>query len=158
MTAPVVSITEYDGFYAVTFGNYCSIYKVSRSFHYLTNNTTKMQIKFFRSFYNPLSLKTSFIMNSPLYSIVLIDNANIRCYSINGQLIKSISHASKYYGRFYDSQLHNVLYAIDEQKIVCFSIPDLRNVSIMELTDYEYIFGNYLVSKNWICEIGYGVQ
>jgi hypothetical protein len=73
-----------------------------------------MTIKFFRSFYNALPLKASYIMCSPLYTIILIDNANIKSYSINGQFIKSISNCSKYYGRFKDYYLHDVFYAVDE--------------------------------------------
>lgn len=99
--------------------------------HYLTNNQTKVSIKFFRSFYNSIPLKASYIMTSPLYSIILIDNANIKSYSINGQFIKSINSVAKYYGRFKDSQLHDVFYAVDDDKIICFSIPDLRNISIL---------------------------
>jgi hypothetical protein len=53
-------------------------------------------------------------MCSPLYTIILIDNANIKSYSINGQFIKSISNCSKYYGRFKDYYLHDVFYAVDE--------------------------------------------
>jgi hypothetical protein len=52
-------------------------------------------------------------MTSPLYTILLIDNASIKSYSINGQFIRSISNSAKYYGRFRDSQLHDVFYAID---------------------------------------------
>jgi hypothetical protein len=70
-------------------------------------------------------------MTSPLYTIILIDNANIKSYSINGQFIKSINSSAKYYDRFKDSQLHDVFYAIDEDKVICYSIPDLRNISIL---------------------------
>lgn len=75
-------------------------------------------------------------MASPLYTIILIDNANIKSYSINGQFIKSVNNSAKYYGRFRDNQLHDVFYAIDEDKIICYSIPDLRNISIFDLPEH----------------------
>jgi hypothetical protein len=66
----------------------------------------------------------------------MIDNANIKSYSINGQLIKTISSNAKFYNRFRDHQLHDVFYAIDEDKVICFSVPDLRFISILDLPDY----------------------
>lgn len=70
-------------------------------------------------------------MGSPLYTIILIDNANIKSYSINGQFIKNMTSSAKYYGRFKDGQLHDVFYAIDEDKAICLSVPDLRSIGIL---------------------------
>lgn len=53
-------------------------------------------------------------MCSPLYSIILIDNANIKSYSINGQFIKHINNSAKNFGNFKDLELHDVFYTIDE--------------------------------------------
>lgn len=76
-------------------------------------------------------------MGSPLYTLITVDNANIKSYSINGQLIRSISNTNaKYYGRFKDHQLHDVFYAIDEDKVIAFSNPDLRFISILDLFNY----------------------
>lgn len=104
--------------------------------HYLTSNESKIFIKFFRSFYNPLPIKASYIATSPLYSIIIIDPANIKSYSINGQFIKSINNNSRFNGMFKDFHLHDVFYAIDEDRIICLSIPDLRNINILELPEY----------------------
>lgn len=82
--------------------------------------------------------------------MILIDNANIKSYSINGQFIKSINSAARYYGRFKDSQLHDVFYAVDDDKIICYSVPDLRNISILELPDCEQVIGNYIIHKSSI--------
>lgn len=96
-------------------------------------------------------------MGSPLYTILLIDNANIKSYSINGQFIKSISNNAKYYGRFRDYQLHDIFYGVDEEKVVAYSVPDLRNVSILDLPDTcDHVCENYLIGKQAIMEIGYG--
>lgn len=54
------------------------------------------------------------MMGSPLYTMILIDNANIKSYSINGQFIKNITSSGKYFGRFKDGQLHDVFYTVDE--------------------------------------------
>ncbi len=89
-------------------------------------------------------------MCSPLYTIILIDNANIKSYSINGQFIKSISNCSKYYGRFKDYYLHDVFYAVDEQSVICLSVPDLRNISILELPTYDHIVDQYVIRKQSI--------
>lgn len=72
-------------------------------------------------------------MSSPLYCIVIIDNANIRTYSINGQFMKKVACSAKQSGRFKDMDLQDVLYVVEEDKIVGFSIPDLRSITIMEL-------------------------
>jgi hypothetical protein len=89
-------------------------------------------------------------MCSPLYTIILIDNANIKSYSINGQLIKTINNSAKHYGRFKDYQLHDVFYAIDEDTVICLSVPDLRNISILELPYYEHIMDQYVIRKQSI--------
>lgn len=73
------------------------------------------------------------MVGSPLYAMILIDNANIKSYSINGQFIKSICNTAKFYSRFKDCHLHDILYAVDEDRVIAFSTPDLRNVSIMDV-------------------------
>lgn len=97
-------------------------------------------------------------MCSPLYTLIIIDNANIKSYSINGQLIKTINNNNaKFYHRFRDHQLHDVFYAVDEDKVICFSIPDLRFISILDLPECEYVIDQYILHKNCIQEIGYGL-
>jgi len=48
-----------------------------------------------RSFKNNLKIIYAQIITSPLYSIVIVDNASIKSYSINGQFIKSQSCNAK---------------------------------------------------------------
>lgn len=38
---------------------------------------------------------------------------------------------------------------------MCYSLPDLRSISILELEDHEYIYGRYIVTKNTLWEFGY---
>jgi hypothetical protein len=78
------------------------------------------------------------MLGSPLYTIILIDNSTIKSYSINGQLIKVVNCPSnvKHFGSFKDYQLHDVFYLIDEDKAIALSVPDLRNVSILDFKDY----------------------
>ena len=131
--AAISHVSEYDGFFAISFGDIVSIYKIYRSLHYLCNKEQEPIFKFFRSFKSNIPIKACFILNSPLFCIAIIDNANIKIYSINGQFIKKISSNAKHYGRFVDSDLQDVLYTIEDEKILCFSIPDLRSISILEL-------------------------
>jgi hypothetical protein len=60
-------------------------------------------IRFFRSFQNSLPVKGAFIADAPLYCLVLYDNAHVKVYSINGQLMRSISLAAKGIQRMLDS-------------------------------------------------------
>ena len=131
--APISHISEFDGFYAISFGNCVSIYKIHRTLHYLCNKDQEPIIKFFRSFRISIPIKASFILTSPLFSIAIIDNANIRTYSINGQFIKKIASNAKNYGRFFNDTATTEIYTVEEDRIVCFSTPDLRSVSILEL-------------------------
>ena len=144
------------------FGNYVAVYKFDRTLHYLssttsTNSNSKIEeeskifsnyLKFFRSFYSPLPIKAAFIVSSPLISVVIVDNANIKTYSINGQFIKGIfSNAAnlKKYGRFKDNELHDVFYTAEEDRIICYSMPDLRSISVLELPEeYEFVGDSYL--------------
>lgn len=48
-------------------------------------------VRFFRSFKNALPIKSAFIADSPLYSLLICDNAHVKVYSINGQFIKSLA-------------------------------------------------------------------
>ncbi len=95
----------------------------------MSNKSVKPFVKFFRSFLNPISIKASLIVNSPLFSIIIFDNANIRVYSINGQFIKTIPCNAKYVGRFKDFDLNNIVFYIEDERAVCLSTPDLRNIS-----------------------------
>lgn len=89
-------------------------------------------------------------MKSPLYCVVLIDNANIKVYSINGQFIRSITCCAKYYSRMQDRDLNDLLCVSEEERITCLSIPDLRSISILEMPEYcSHIYeGGYIRSKN----------
>lgn len=95
--APIMHISYHDGFYSISFGNYCGIYKIYRTINYVCNNSINREqpLKFFRSFYNNLPINSSYIVFSPLPCIVLTDNANIKVYSINGQLLKIKTLPSK---------------------------------------------------------------
>ena len=86
-------ISERDGFTSICFGNYCSIYKISRSLHYLglEEKNYKPCVCLLRSFRNNLTISRTEIITTPLYSVIIMDNAGIKSYSINGQLIKSQS-------------------------------------------------------------------
>ena len=50
------------------------------------------------------------------------------------------------FGRFKDNDLHDVFYSVEEDRVICYSVPDLRSVSILELPeDYEFIGEEYLM-------------
>ena len=102
-------ISEQDGFFAISFGCFVSIYKIERSLYYLGKMQTSPFIKFFRTFQNNILIRASFIADNPLYCILIIDNANIKIYSINGQFIKSISCNAKYFYRLRDKHLNWLL-------------------------------------------------
>lgn len=51
----------------------------------------QISFKLMRGFKNNLKILKAVIVTAPLYSILIVDNANIKCYSINGQFIKSYS-------------------------------------------------------------------
>lgn len=155
----MVDINEFDGFFSICYGTYCSIYRVSRTLLYLTPGVPQnCEIVFFRSFVSNLQIKRSFICKCPLYCIVLIDNSNIRCYSINGQFIKSVACSGSLYGRLEDNSNNDIIYAMDEDKIVGFSVPDLRNVTMLEFTDVDWIFDRLVGLNGDIFEISYGVE
>ena len=148
--SPITHVSQHDGFYAISFGNCVSLYKIHRTLHYLYEKEQEPIMKFFRSFRISIPIKAAFILSSPLFSIAIIDNANIRTYSINGQFIKKISSNAKHYGRFVDSDMQDVLYTVEEDRVVCFSVPDLRSISILELEEYEQIQGRLIVNRNSI--------
>lgn len=47
---------------------------------------------------------------------------------------------------------------MDEDKIVGFSVPDLRNVTMLEFTDVDWIFDRLVGLNGDIFEISYGVE
>lgn len=141
-------ISEHDGFLAISYGCFVAIYKIERSLHYLTEEGVRPFVKFFRSFKNPIPVKGALIVDSPLYSLVLYDNANIRVYSINGQLIRSCSCNAKTICRIVDAEMNHFLLLIEEERLLCLSTPDLRCISELEVRNVVDSFGNLLVFAN----------
>ena len=119
-----------------------------------TKSNTDISIKFFRSFRSNLLIKFAFIISSPLYAIVICDNANIKTYSINGQFLKTINVNAKTLGTLKDPDLNDLIYYVEEERVVLLSTPDLRSLSEMDISDYLQIFGNYVIFKNWVGVIG----
>lgn len=105
---PITHISEHDGFFVITFGCFVSIYKIERPLAYLCKEHQQPFIRFFRSFENSLPIKGAFLSDSPLYCLLFYDNAHLKVYSINGQLIKSSNWAAKGIQRMIDSELHSL--------------------------------------------------
>jgi hypothetical protein len=91
MEGRVEQVVERDGWVLFVVNHYVHVYKVARSLHYLakTNRTYQPTLEFIRSFRNNLKVLKCQLLTSPLYCVVMVDNACIKTYSINGQLIKS---------------------------------------------------------------------
>ena len=106
-------ISEHDGFFAITFGCYVAIYKIERPLSFLSNSPEKPFIRFFRSFENTLPIKAAYIADSPLYCLLFYDNAHLKVFSINGQMIKSCNWIVKSIHRMTDTEL-NSLFCIYE--------------------------------------------
>lgn len=70
---------------------------------YLSKDPVQPFVRFFRSFQNQLPVKGAFIADAPLYCLLLYDNAHLKVYSINGQLIKSTNWSIKGVQRMLDS-------------------------------------------------------
>lgn len=82
-----------------------------------------------RSYKNNLKLRQSYIVTSPLYGIIMIDNAHIKVYSINGQFLKSSNCNIKNAIMIKDNELNDYMYYFEEERVVLLSLPDLRCVS-----------------------------
>jgi hypothetical protein len=59
----------------------------------------------------------------------MIDNANIKVYSVNGQFLKSTNCNIKGAFMIKDNELNDYMYYFEEERIVLLSLPDLRYVS-----------------------------
>lgn len=68
-----------------------------------------------------------------MYAIVICDNGSIKTYSINGQLLKSININAKFIELTKDPDLHDLVYYLDDDKVVLLSTPDLRALSELEI-------------------------
>ena len=115
-------------------------------------------MEFIRSFKNPLKVLSAYIITSPLYSLILVDNAGIKCYSINGQFIKLLSCNPKS-GLFVlrDNEMNEFVYFLEDERIVVMSTPDLRSVSEMEIgAKCLGLRGDgLLVFEEWIGKVGW---
>ena len=109
----ITHISYHDGFFAISFGCFVAIYKIERSLEFLSTQKQPPFIRFFRSFENSLPIKRAFIADSPLYCILLYDNAHLKIYSINGQLMRSLSWTVKGVQRMFDTDL-NSLFCVHE--------------------------------------------
>ena len=110
----------------MSFGCYVSIYKFERSLHYISKTSATIYVRFFRSFKNHLNVRGAFIADCPLYSLVLWDNAHIKVYSINGQLIKTIPCSPSTITPLRDKE-RNCLFCVQEDnRMILLSSPDLR--------------------------------
>jgi hypothetical protein len=104
----VCHISERDGFFAISFGCFVSVYKFERSLHYLSKDSAKPFVRFFRSFHNALPVRGAFIADTPLYSLVVYDKAHVRVYSINGQLLKVLPCSPKKLHALRDRELNSL--------------------------------------------------
>ena len=127
--SPVVHISEHDGFFAISFGCYVGVYRIERTLGFLSRDPQRCFVRFFRSFCNPLPVKGAFLADSPLYSLLLYDNAHLKVYSINGQLIRTCSWAVKGVQRMTDAELSSVFCIHEEGRLMLVSTPDLRCLS-----------------------------
>ena len=86
----IVHLSQFDGYFTISWGCHASIYQFERSLYYLSKEPSKLFIRFYRSFRNNLPLKGAFLADQTLYCILLYDHASIKVYSVNGQLLKVI--------------------------------------------------------------------
>ncbi len=158
MAYPVIYVTETDGWTVVVFGCYCAIYKISRGLNYLAINDRHYHpcIHFIRTLKNPLPITHAALITSPLYSIILTDNASVRCYSINGQFIKQQHCSAK--GDLTvmkDGDMNEYVCFYEEDRIVVMSTPDLRMIGEIELGEGVSVQGRLLVWEDKVGVIGW---
>jgi hypothetical protein len=130
---PITHISERDGFYTISFGCYVSIYKFERSLHFLSKDACRPFVRFFRSFRNSLVVRGAFLADIPLYCLVLFDKANVKIYSINGQLIKTLSCNPKRLFPLRDRELNSLFCVVEDARLLLLSTPDLRCISELEV-------------------------
>lgn len=111
MGRKVRHISEHDGMYAISFGHFVGIYKITRSLHYLASTKANShsplaEMKFLRSFENPLPVVSAHIFSCPLFSVLIHDAAHLRMYSINGQLINCMPACTSAIFRMRDADLN----------------------------------------------------
>jgi hypothetical protein len=145
---PVFHLSEHDGFFTVCFGCYVAIYKIERPLGFLSKEPQRPFVRFFRSFENSLPVRGAFLADSPLYCLLLYDNAHLKVYSVNGQLIRSAGWAVKGIQRMTDAELNSLFCVFEEGRLMLVSTPDLRCLSELEIGGAMQVFDRVVVYKN----------
>lgn len=156
--AAVSEVSETDGWTMVVFGCYCAIYKISRAMNYLAVGDRHYQpcVEFIRSFKNNSKIIYAMIVTCPLYSLIIIDNASIKSYSINGQFIKQQHCSAKSQPVVIkDCEMNEYVCVGEEERMVVMSTPDLRAISELEVGDYLGMEKRVLVYESKVCVVGW---
>ena len=93
-------------------------------------------------------------VDAPLYALVLWDKANVRVYSINGQLLRVLPCSPRNLHPLRDRDLNSLFCVEEEGRLVLLSTPDLRCISELETSGALQVCGDMVIFEKAIHFIG----